>query len=114
MGGGYGNDRQAGGAGNDTIYAARGRDESWGEDGDDTLWAMARKDVHGRNDSLGDMLHGGPGNDTFRTRDGEADMVDCGPGVDTACTDFKDVLANPGGVRGRQPGATGQEGRRSA
>ena len=96
MGGGDGNDRQAGGAGNDLIYAARGQDESWGEDGDDTLWAMARRDVHGPNDVQGDVLHGGLGNDTFRTRDGEQDTVDCGPGIDTAYVDFKDVLANPG------------------
>ena len=90
-----GNDRQFGGNGNDTIYAARGNDESWGEEGDDTLWALARADVHGPNDMHGDVLHGGPGNDTFRTRDGEADVIDCGPGIDTARIDFKDVLANP-------------------
>ena len=56
---------------------------------------MARADVHGPNDTAGDVLHGGPGNDTFRTRDGEADVIDCGPGIDTARIDFKDVLANP-------------------
>ena len=95
MGGGPGNDLQRGGAGNDTIYAARGRDETWGEDGDDALWAMARRDVHGPNDLQGDTLHGGPGNDTFKTRDGEQDVVDCGPGIDTALIDFKDVLTNP-------------------
>ena len=55
---------------------------------------MARKDVHGPNDTLGDTLHGGPGNDTFRTRDGEADVIDCGPDVDTAFLDFKDVIAD--------------------
>ena len=66
MGGGHGNDRQSGGAGNDLIYAARGQDESWGEDGDDTLWALARRTCTGRNDMQGDVLHGGPGNDTFR------------------------------------------------
>jgi Ca2+-binding RTX toxin-like protein len=95
MGGAAGNDRQWGGAGNDTIYAARGNDETWGEAGDDQLWAMARVDVRGRNDTRGDVLHGGEGNDTFRVRDGEADVVDCGPGVDTVYADFKDVLANP-------------------
>jgi Ca2+-binding RTX toxin-like protein len=94
MGGGTGDDKQYGGAGNDTIYAGRGRDESWGEAGDDTLWALARKDVHGRNDILGDVLHGGEGNDTFKTRDGEADVIDCGPGVDTALLDFKDVIVD--------------------
>ena len=96
MGGGEGNDKQYGGPGNDTIYAGRGQDETWGEDGDDVLWALARKDVHGPNDTQGDVLHGGPGNDTFKTRDGEADVIDCGPGVDTVLADFKDVLSNPG------------------
>jgi Ca2+-binding RTX toxin-like protein len=95
MGGGWGSDRQYGGPGNDTIFAGRGRDESWGEDGDDNLWALAHRDRHGRNDMLGDTLHGGAGNDTFRTRDGERDTIDCGPGIDTALIDFKDVLANP-------------------
>ena len=60
------------------------------------------------------------GNDTFKTRDGEADVIDCGPGVDTALLDFKDVIAdataqNPNGsceVVNRA--ATGQEGRGSA
>jgi Ca2+-binding RTX toxin-like protein len=93
--GGFGADRQFGGPGNDTIYAGRGRDETWGEDGDDSLWALARADVHGRADTRGDVLHGSSGNDTFRTRDGEADTIDCGPGVDTVYADFKDVLANP-------------------
>ena len=92
--GGWGADRQYGGAGNDTIYAGLGRDETWGEDGDDQLWALARADVHSRNDAKGDTLHGGNGDDTFRTRDGEADTIDCGPGVDTVYADFKDVLAD--------------------
>ena len=42
-----------------------------------------------RNDTLGDTLHGGEGNDTFRTRDGEQDNIDCGPGTDTAILDFR-------------------------
>ena len=94
MGGGPGNDIQRGGPGNDTIYAARGRDESFGDAGDDQLWAMARRDVHGRNDTRGDTLHGGEGNDTFRTRDGERDVIDCGPGVDTAILDHRDVIVD--------------------
>jgi len=95
MGGGHGHDKQWGGAGNDTIYAGRGQDETWGEAGDDQLWALARADVRGRNDTQGDVLHGGDGNDTFRTRDGEQDTIDCGPGIDTAYIDFKDVLSSP-------------------
>ena len=50
--------------------------------------------MHGRNDTQGDVLHGGEGNDTFKTRDGEADVIDCGPGVDTALLDFKDVISD--------------------
>jgi Ca2+-binding RTX toxin-like protein len=94
MGGGWGDDLQWGGPGDDTIYAGAGRDETWGEDGDDHLWALARVDVHGPNDVEGDTLHGGNGNDVFRTRDGERDVIDCGPGVDTALIDFKDVVAD--------------------
>jgi Ca2+-binding RTX toxin-like protein len=116
MGGGPGNDRQWGGTGNDLIYAARGADESWGEEGNDTLWAMARRDVHVPNDRAGDVLHGGPGNDTFRTRDGEADVVDCGAGVDTAYLDHKDVLATPAEceVVNRARHRRGQDRRESA
>ena len=91
---GTGDDKQYGGPGNDTIYASLGRDESWGEDGDDTLWALARKDVTSANDTEGDVLHGGNGNDRFKTRDGEQDVIDCGPGVDTALLDAQDVIAD--------------------
>ena len=96
MGGGPGNDRQCGGNGNDTIYAARGQRRDAGARTATTRcgrWpaatCTARTTLHG------DTLHGGPGNDTFRTRDGEADVIDCGPGIDTALIDFKDVLTNP-------------------
>jgi len=87
-----GDDVVRGGPGNDTIYAGVGRDETWGEDGNDTLWALARKDVSGPDDTVGDTLHGGSGDDRFKTRDGEADVIDCGPGADTALLDFKDVI----------------------
>ena len=65
----------------------------------------------GRNDTQGDVLHGGPGNDTFKTRDGEADVIDCGPGVDTALIDFKDVLVEP---RASARSSTARDGRRRA
>jgi Ca2+-binding RTX toxin-like protein len=86
----------------DIIFANRGRDESWGDDGNDTLWALARGDVHSRHDTNGDSLHGGAGDDTFRTRDGEQDLIDCGDGNDTAILDHKDKIvdatdANPNG-----------------
>jgi Ca2+-binding RTX toxin-like protein len=100
--GGSGDDSLAGDAGDDTIFANLGVDTELGGDGNDQLWALARRDRHGRFDTQGDTLHGGKGNDTFRTRDGEADRIDCGPGDDTALLDFKDVIldamaANPNG-----------------
>lgn len=98
MAGGPGDDRQDGGTGNDVIFANRGVDESWGGAGDDVLWAMARKDVtpgpNGELDTVADTLHGGPGDDRFRTRDGEADRIDCGDGQDVAFLDPVDVIAD--------------------
>jgi Ca2+-binding RTX toxin-like protein len=123
VGGGWGNDVQHGGPGNDTIYAARGIDESFGDAGDDDLWARARKDVHGPNDTVGDTLHGGEGNDAFRTRDGEQDNIDCGPGVDRAYLDFKDHIIdataqNPNGscevVNRERRGKKGDDAREEA
>ena len=126
MGGGPGDDRQEGGEGNDRIYASRGRDTSFGGDGNDTLWAMARADVQpgpgGATDTAGDALDGGSGNDTFRTRDGEADQIACGPGIDNALLDVVDVIvdatpANPNGSCERvvrmapRPGAAAPEDR---
>ncbi|MGH2907013.1 MAG: calcium-binding protein [Solirubrobacterales bacterium] len=90
--GGWGDDTQHGGAGDDIIFAGVGVDESFGDDGNDKLWALARRDVSGRDDTKTDTLHGGNGDDTFRTRDGEADVIDCGEGNDTAYLDFKDKI----------------------
>ena len=70
------------------------------------LWALARGDVHpgpnGEVDTAGDTLDGGPGNDTFRTRDGEVDKITCGDGNDLALLDTVDAItdataANPNG-----------------
>jgi Ca2+-binding RTX toxin-like protein len=106
MNGGTGNDIQNGGDGNDTIFANIGNDTSYGGNGNDTLWALARSDVHpgpnGEVDQSGDALDGGPGDDTFRTRDGEVDLITCGDGNDTALLDTVDVItdatpANPNG-----------------
>ena len=94
MSGGTGNDQQHGGAGDDLIFANVGNDESWGDDGNDQLWALARGDVNGPNDTSGDTLHGGNGNDTFHTRDGERDNIDCGSGFDRVLADFKDVIVD--------------------
>jgi Ca2+-binding RTX toxin-like protein len=98
MAGGPGDDRQDGGPGNDRIFANRGVDESWGGPGHDVLWAMARKDVtpgpNGEVDTVADTLHGGPGHDRFRTRDGEADRIDCGDGRDVAVLDPADVIVD--------------------
>ena len=80
---------------------------------------MAQGDVSGPGDTTGDALHGGPGDDTLRTRDGEADRIDCGPGPDDARLDPADVIvdatpANPNGscegrARGAQPGGPRSE-----
>jgi Ca2+-binding RTX toxin-like protein len=98
MAGGPADDRQDGGPGNDRIFANRGVDESWGGPGDDVLWAMARKDVvpgpDGAVDTVADTLHGGAGDDRFRTRDGEGDRIDCGDGRDVAVLDTVDVIVD--------------------
>ena len=87
-------DAQDGGAGNDHIFANRGVDTSVGGDGNDVLWAMARADVTGPGDQVGDTLDGGNGNDVFRTRDGEVDRVTCGAGEDRAFLDGFDVITD--------------------
>ena len=55
-----------------------------------------------RADGTGDTLNGGPGNDTFRTRDGQPDKIDCGPGIDVVFADFKDIIvdATPANANG--------------
>jgi hypothetical protein len=57
---------------------------------------------NGEVDGAGDALDGGPGNDTFRTRDGEVDKITCGEGNDLALLDTVDAItdataANPNG-----------------
>jgi Ca2+-binding RTX toxin-like protein len=98
MAGGTGDDTQTGGAGNDLIFANLGVDTTSGGDGNDRLWAMARGDVHpgpnGETDTVGDALDGGPGNDTFRTRDGEVDRITCGDGNDVAFLDAVDQITD--------------------
>jgi len=68
----------------------------------DRLWALAKADVTGPGDSSGDTLHGGAGNDKFRTRDGEQDKIDCGDGFDRVLADPEDVIvdATPGNLNG--------------
>jgi Ca2+-binding RTX toxin-like protein len=106
MAGGTGDDVQNGGEGNDTIYANLGNDTSYGGNGNDRLWALARGDVHpgpnGEVDQAGDALDGGPGNDVFRTRDGEVDRITCGDGFDLALLDTVDVItdATPDNLNG--------------
>jgi Ca2+-binding RTX toxin-like protein len=102
MAGGTGDDTQYGGPGNDRIFANLGQDTTFGEDGNDNLWALARGDVQGAGDPVGDALDGGPGDDTFHTRDGELDRITCGDGNDRALLDQFDVItdataANPNG-----------------
>jgi hypothetical protein len=54
----------------------------FGEDGDDTLVDGPQK---------GDDLHGGAGNDTLYTVDGQTDLLSGGPDFDTATFDSNDV-----------------------
>jgi Ca2+-binding RTX toxin-like protein len=92
--GGQGDDVSRGGDGNDRIFANLGVDESFGGNGDDDLWALARGDVSGPADVVGDTLHGEAGSDTFHTRDGEVDKIDCGDGNDRALLDSVDVIVD--------------------
>ena len=99
--GGPGFDIVGGGKGDDVARGAAGFDRVFGGPGDDRLWAMARRD-HLAADGTGDTLVGGPGNDKFRTREGQPDKIDCGEGFDIALADFKDIIvdasaANPKG-----------------
>src|SRR6185295_6764642 len=90
-----------GGDGDDVMFANRGIDVHNGGDGNDRLWAMARHDKLAA-DGTGDTLNGGPGNDTFRTREGQPDKIDCGPGIDVVFADFKDISvdATPANAEG--------------
>ncbi len=92
--GGSGNDVSHGNRGNDLIFANLGVDETFGGGGDDVLFALARRDVSGPGDVVGDTLHGEEGHDDLRTRDGEADKIDCGPGNDVARLDLVDVIVD--------------------
>ena len=102
MSGGRGPDTQNGGPGDDRILANRGQDTTAGGAGNDVLFALARRDVHGQNDTFGDTVHGEDGDDQIRVRDGEQDTVTCGKGNDTVYVDRKDLIedatpANPNG-----------------
>jgi hypothetical protein len=57
---------------------------------------------NGEVDQAGDALDGGPGNDVFRTRDGEVDKITCGDGFDLALLDTVDVItdATPDNLNG--------------
>jgi Ca2+-binding RTX toxin-like protein len=92
LSGGFGDDTQDGGAGDDVIFANKGRDHTEGGDGNDRLWALSLKDVDGPDDTAGDLVRGGAGDDRIAVRDGEADVVNCGAGIDKAILDFKDTL----------------------
>ena len=73
---------------------------------------------------MGDTLDGGPGNDRFRTRDGEVDKITCGDGYDVAYLDTVDVItdataANPNGscervIRVAADATVKKHGKRSA
>ncbi|MEA2437714.1 MAG: hypothetical protein QOF65_2270, partial [Thermoleophilaceae bacterium] len=94
--GGTGDDVEHGGARGDRMFANAGVDELFGDGGNDQLWALARADVNTSNgpDTTADTVHGGDGNDTIHTRDGEADKIDCGAGHDHALLDQQDVIVD--------------------
>jgi hypothetical protein len=58
------------------------------------IWALARGDVSGPDDTVGDAVYGEGGDDVIRTRDGEVDRIDCGPGKDRAILDEVDLIAD--------------------
>ena len=84
--GGGGNDRLHGGTSADSLYGQNGSDELYGEGGDDRLFDDYPVGL--------DTLHGGPGNDSFVTRDGLVDQVFGDGGADTATADNADVLTS--------------------
>jgi Ca2+-binding RTX toxin-like protein len=91
--GGRDDDTLYGDDGRDRIFAQQGVDTEYGGEGADDLWAMARTDVTGDPNEPADTLDGGPGNDRFHVRDGEADHIVCGAGLDVVLADFKDVVS---------------------
>jgi hypothetical protein len=105
-----GDDKLWGGDGNDELYGGTGADVLHGEDGVDRLFGGLGRDASygGNNDDLifsdtaddtaGDNVFGGAGNDTIWTRDGDTDWVTCGDGPwDLAILDNPDVLAADSG-----------------
>jgi Ca2+-binding RTX toxin-like protein len=90
--GGPGRDALYGGLGNDRLFGDRAADFLYGGPGDDDLWAQTRRDVRGKSGEAGDSVKGGPGNDRFHVRDGEADGLACGPGYDRVFADRLDVV----------------------
>ena len=88
-----GDDELRGGPGRDRLLAQAGVDVLYGGLGNDDLWAQARPDVKGQVGEPSDTLNGGPVNDRFHVRDGEADRVTCGPGFDRVLADHVDITA---------------------
>jgi Bacterial cadherin-like domain/RTX calcium-binding nonapeptide repeat (4 copies) len=95
--GGKGADRLRGGRSNDWISGDPDFDIAWGNQGGDDLFAederpgslQAAKIKGGRKP---DKLLGGPGNDTFRARNGKKDIIRGGPGYDKSYVDKVDKV----------------------
>jgi hypothetical protein len=83
---------------NDTFRLGSGHDRmSWisiNQTGDFAVRADSGND-RVRVTSLGfDRMWGGPGNDQFHSRDGNADAITCGPGNDTVRADRSDSVSS--------------------
>jgi Ca2+-binding RTX toxin-like protein len=76
--------------GQDYIYGEGGQDTLDGEGGDNRYFGDADADTidaafstqDGPNAAAGEIISGGPGNDTIYAGDGLSDTVNCGPGKD--------------------------------
>jgi Ca2+-binding RTX toxin-like protein len=66
--------------GNDTLDGEGGDNRYFGDIGADTIDA-AFSTQDGPNAAAGEIISGGPGNDTIFAEDGLSDTVNCGPGT---------------------------------
>jgi Ca2+-binding RTX toxin-like protein len=98
-----GSDRLHSGYGDDNIKGGNGHDLGWGDEGVDHLWSVIDQQKHKGgphkdDESLTDVLKGGPGNDTIVANNDMKDRVECGTGGDdTAYVDENlDIVVNEG------------------
>jgi Ca2+-binding RTX toxin-like protein len=80
--------------GNDTLDGEGGVNSYFGDIGADTIDAAFSK-LDGPNAAAGEIISGGPGNDTIYAKDGLSDTVNCGPGKDRVKShDASDAIAS--------------------